>query len=246
MMAVEVVINCKSHNEIHPELLDGLKSQSLKHNLQIFESSHFPTRLRHVQNPESLYVFLDQDVVLPHVDFLKRISEYCNDQTGHFFFTGAYLSHPESTYLVRCYNSQVNSWILAEDVHNNPSTCENAPGGIWIVSGKILPQISDWIEPKFWAGEDTFTVRWLQSRGLNVHYTPLADVYHYPKCDWFYFLKRAFKQGIARRQYNLTSRNRKLNWKFHLRNSQYWPGWTLHQLFVILGSIKSLMAKNNP
>lgn len=246
MMAVEVVINCKHRSSIHPDLLPSLENQSCPYRLKIIESSISPTRLSQVQDPETIYIFLDQDVVLPHADYLKELAHYCQTSSSQYFFTGAYLSHPEIPYLAHCYNSQVNSWILASDIHQTSSVCENAPGGIWIVSGKIFPYLTGWAEPEFWAGEDTYTIRWLQARGISIQYTPLADLYHYPLSGSWHFLRRAFKQGIARRRYNLGSKRLKINWKFHFRHYFYWPGWSIHQLCVALGSIRSFMAKNRP
>lgn len=245
-MAVEVVINCRTQREIHPELLASLKKQTEPFHLQILESANFPTRLSNIQDQDSIYVFLDQDVVLPHQDFLRQLKSYVKSNPEKLFLTGAYLSDPSITYLGHCYNSQVNSWILTANVHKESGVCENAPGGIWVVSGKILPYLSGWVEPQFWAGEDTFAARWLQAKGIKLYYTPLADIYHYPKCELAYFLKRAFKQGQARKQHGLVSQKYRMNWKFHLKNSLYWPGWSLHQFFVMVGSIRSLMARTKP
>ncbi len=237
----QVIINCRDRNSISPRLLQSLTKQTLYCQIKIFESHQFPKRLSLIENPKSLYFFFDEDVVLPQSDYLEKLAQLFHQHTHLQFLTGAYLSSKRAPYLTRCYNSLIRHWMMITPTKDrNLSACHNAPGGIWIVSGQLKNLLSDWKEPEFWAGEDTYSLRWLQEKGVSLFFSPLANIIHESRSQFLHFVRRAFLQGRSRAQFSLCHPERKIVWPVMRTHIYHWPGWFAHQLCVELGALYNL------
>ncbi|MFN8791880.1 MAG: glycosyltransferase family 2 protein [Bdellovibrionales bacterium] len=252
-MKVQVILNCRTRSSLQTGLVESLQQQTCPHEQVIVPNQDFPSRISQIQDPRDLYVFLDEDVLLPHAHYLEEIREIFQESSDLLFLTGAYMSPDSSSYLQRCYNSLVTHWIHADSPNQQGfARCLNAPGGAWIVSGKILSHLSNWVEPTFWGGEDTWTLRQLQQMGVDIFYHPSANVYHRPRSEWLHFLRRAYRQGQSRTAWNLSTPTpiKRLKWSFILRHSSHWPGWMTHHFFVEAGSMShfalSRMARKIP
>lgn len=245
----QVVINCRSENLISPQLLGSLTTQTHPCQIKKLESPHHPIRISNIRDHNALYFFFDEDVELPHDRYIENVAQYFAKNPQVLFASGKYLSSKNTNYLARCYNSLVTTWMMIHQ-RDHLLTCQNAPGGVWIISGKVIDLLQDWEEPDFWAGEDTYTIRWLQKKGVVTYYSSEADVLHRPRSHVIHFAKRAFRQGLMRTKKSLQSPERKIHWRHSLHHFSHWPGWMTHQLFVELGAlyslISSIIAKKTP
>lgn len=242
-MKVRVILNCRSSSSLHAGLVESLEQQTCPHERITVANENFPSRISQIQDPHSLYVFLDEDVSLPHPRYLEEMRKLFQESADLLFLAGAYMSPDSSSYLQRCYNSLVTHWIQADPpAPTGFARCLNAPGGAWIVSGRILNHLTNWIEPKFWGGEDTWTLRQLQQQGVNIFHHPSANVFHRPRSEWLHFLRRAYRQGQSRTALKLSTpaTAKRLKWSFILRHSSHWPGWMTHQFFVEAGAMSHL------
>lgn len=246
----KVILNCRSPKTVLPALQKALQEQIHPFELELLPSTTCPSRLSQIENENKIYFFFDEDVNLPSPDHLEKITSLFKKNPQLLFLGGKYLTHPNQSYLAKCYNTQIELWLFTQSENNNGLVpCQNLPGGAWIISGKIKKHLQDWKEPEAWAGEDTFSIRWLQKKGIQTFHHTNADVLHYPRSHFTYFCKRAYLQGRARELFDLKSQKKmslKLIWKYRM----YWPGWALHQFFVEAGSflfkIESLTAKTTP
>lgn len=247
----KVVLNCRSAKSILPALQKALQGQSISFELCVVESSSCPSRLSQI-NENRLHFFFDEDTELPHSRYLEAVTKIFDENPELLFMGGKYLSYANQPYLAKAYNSQIEFWLSLQGSEKKQGLipCQNLPGGAWIVSGKIKKHLEDWAEPKAWAGEDTFAIRWLQKKKIQIFYHAAADVLHDPRSDLLHFCKRAFLQGKAREKFNLRSQRPATSWSFLWENRNFWAGWSLHQLCVELGSlfakIQSLNAKTTP
>lgn len=247
----KVILNCRSSETLLPSLRESLQSQTHPFDLHLLQSTISPNRLCQIVDENHVYFFFDEDVELPTADYLKNLMHLFRQNQNLLFLGGCYLTHPQQPYLAKCYNTQIESWLLHQPQQNNGLvTCQNLPGGVWIISGQVKKHLHDWVEPRTWAGEDTFSIRWLQKKGIETFYHPYADVFHHPRSHLFHFCRRAYLQGRAREAFKLKSHYGRLNWNLIWKYRLYWPGWILHQLFVELGSllfkIKSFKARTRP
>jgi len=249
----KVILNCRSSDSIRPELKIALQGQISSFDLTLLQSSTCPNRLSQIQNQNDLYFFFDEDIELPSQNYLECVRMIFQKNPQLQVLGGKYLSPSVAIpYLSRCYNSLIELWLFAENQKDAevPMLCQNLPGGAWIVSGSVKKFLDDWKEPMTWAGEDTFSIRWLQKNGIEIYHHPAADVFHYPRSQFFYFCKRAFLQGQARAKFQLKSEYKKINLKVFLKYKIHWPGWALHQFFVEFGcffsNVKSLIARKKP
>jgi hypothetical protein len=249
----KVILNSRALDSIRPELRKTLLAQNQPFDLIQLQSQIYPNRLSQIKNENELYFFFDEDIELPTEDYIKSVRELFLSNPQLLVLGGKYVSPPTlQNYLSRCYNTQIEFWLFLENRTRSKGLipCQNLPGGSWIISGAIKKYLDDWVEPQFWAGEDTFSIRWLQKKGIPSFYHSSADVLHYPRSDFRYFCRRAFLQGKSRYNFDLKSKRKKINWNLLWKYKLYWPGWVLHQLFVEIGSVftatKSLIARKIP
>ncbi len=245
-----IIVNCRSQETLRNELQTSLRLQNIKFELQIIESNRCPSRLGQITDEDKIYFFFDEDIELPKPDYLKNILDIFSKNSDLLFLGGKYLSDSSQSYLAKSYNSQIELWMSAPDPNQMLTICQNIPGGVWIISGKIKKYLVDWLEPIDWAGEDTFSIRWLQKKGVKTYYHMAADVFHFPRTPFFYFCQRAFLQGYAREKLFLKTKYQKINWNFIWNHKIFWAGWGLHQFFVEVGclsfKIKSFKPKITP
>ena len=247
----KVILNCRSSETLLPALQKALQDQMQSIELKLHQSTTCPSRLSHIDEEDRLYFFFDEDVELPTIDYLEQITQLFKLNPELQILGGRYLPHPLQPYLAKSYNTQIEFWLFQDEINQSGLVaCQNLPGGVWIISGQVKKYLQDWKEPLTWAGEDTFSIRWLQKKGLKTFYHSSADVFHYPRSEIVHFCKRAYLQGRARQHYKLKTPYRKINWNLIWKYRTYWAGWLLHQTFVELGSlvfkIKSFKAKMTP
>lgn len=247
----KVILNCRSSETLLPALQTALQDQMHSYELQLLQSVTCPSRLSQITEEDRIYFFFDEDVELPSIDYLKKITQLFESNPDLHVLGGRYLPHPKQPYLAKSYNTQIEFWLFQNEMQKSGLvSCQNLPGGVWIISGKVKRYLNDWQEPHTWAGEDTYSIRWLQKKGVKTFYHSSADVFHYPRSEIFHYCKRAFLQGRAREHYKLKSSYRAINWKLIWKYRTYWAGWLLHQAFVEAGSllfkIESLKARITP
>lgn len=240
-----VILNCRSKETLLPSLLSSLKNQTQDFDLKILESKKCPSRLSQITDEKRIYFFFDEDIELPSTRYLESLTHFFQHNPEVLVLGGKYLPHEKQNYLAKSYNTQIEFWLMKQNKTEDLSICQNLPGGVWIISGKIKNQLRNWQEPQHWAGEDTFSIRWLQNKGIQTFHHTLADVFHYPQSQLFYFCRRAFLQGRARSRLDLKSDYQNINWDLIWKHKAYWPGWALHQFFVEIGSL-STTAKRTP
>lgn len=240
-----VVLNCRSLETLLPSLQSSLQSQTQDYELKILESKNCPSRLSQITEENKIYFFFDEDINLPTKDYLKSAVELFQNNPDLLILGGKYLPHKNQNYLAKSYNNLIEFWLMKKNKNTELNPCQNLPGGVWLVSGKVKNYLQNWQEPTHWAGEDTFSIRWLQNKGVQTYHHSAADVFHFPQSQLFYYCRRAFLQGRARSKLNLKSDYKNTNWSLLWKNWAYWPGWALHQAFVELGSL-SIKAKRTP
>lgn len=247
---MKVYINCRNQKTVHSKVLEAIHNQSQFCEVEFVESVSCPTRLSMLKNCESnLAVFLDEDVVLPRTDFLKELDLFFQNNKNVQFLVGHYLSDVDASYLQRAYNWLTNLWMFPTD--SRVSICQNAPGGFWALRTDLANVCDDWSEPTSWGGEDTRTIRFLQSKGFDIYFSSDFGVLHYPRSNLRWFLVRAFQQGKAKQKWSLKSNIQSSKVLPHLfKNLKYLPALFLHQLGVFLGSnlerMKSWQASTSP
>lgn len=247
----KVILNCRSAESLLPALQKALQDQMHSIELKLLESRSYPSRLSQIDEEDRIYFFFDEDVELPSMHYLKKVDKLFKNNPDLLVLGGRYLPHVKQSYLSNSYNTQIELWLFRQlGLKNGLIPCQNLPGGVWIISGRVKKHLHDWKEPEIWAGEDTYSIRWLQKKGIQSFYHEAADVIHHPRSHFFHFCKRAFLQGKAREKLSLRSQYNAISWNLIWKHKLYWPGWALHQAFVEMGSflflIKSLIAKMTP
>lgn len=201
-----------------------------------------PRRLEGFRRAQGEWVlFLDEDVVLPDSEWLRRLSDFLTESASLIVVGGSY-RRDRGSYGSRAYNFICDNWLRAGFAHETAQglvESQNLLGGVFALNKTIPPYSLAENLPPFWGGEDTLLFRHLRSQGVPAYYCPSMDVWHFGSSSLKHFLSRAFVQGQHRHKYGLKTQKPHWSKAFRAKDLVYIPLLILHQLTVELGSLFS-------
>lgn len=155
-------------------------------------------------------LFLDDDCVLPNVDFLETLANMMKKDPSLKVLGGGYFSDKRDNWKIRYYNKMANEWIkvgLQPDT-NSIDYCpaSNLLGGNVCYKSEIFDQGFFFDESIISGGDETEFHHRLKESGFTLGYSSKLDVLHQASGTWRSLITRAWNQGSNSYRYHRAQR----------------------------------------
>lgn len=189
----------------------------------------FPCRYQALQKAKGdLVIFLDGDCKLPDPRFLYRCQNFFANNPHIQVAGGRYLNSTTSKYWDRAYNFLCSLWL------GEPGITHNLLGGCLIINKSSL-RLSDYKEPDFWGGEDTYFIRSLQKAGHICYFSESLSVIHCKGGSLLKWIHRGFRHGYNGAMHNLFSPKRNCSLLWNKETAIYLLPLIVHGLALVTG-----------